>query len=603
MTARANGSPTAPAASNLPEIIPPIPPAQLQEIVLTTSTADLVNTLRERPETRGSTVIYIDQKPARAIIPPTELRVPVVARAEQAVRAPREVPATLDGIPAPMLEPNPAPTARGADTAVMPMVEAIAAAPATADDTAVVDPEATVQENFAAAAAPHPVGMPVAEPTRAVQHRETVARNVQMTSTQEFVVGVEFGTHCIRSAIAECFPDSVRVVAYAETPAYGVALGEVVDLQRASETAKRVMRQCAQQANMAIHSAFVGLKGLHLDTQPISAAMALPQGRDTIQPADVRKLQKQLVAAALPTDRQAIEMLPLRYTLEGGLRTIAPAGLKAPSFSAQAQMVTAGSAQLANIAAAIRRVGVYPEQWRLSITAAAQSCLSADERNLGVVVIDIGAGSTAAAWFQHGELRAVRLFSYCGNELTDAIMRKFRLSRQSAEAAKVKYGGASVAQLMAADADEKIPVITADGDGRRQMQRSEMCAVIEEQTDDFLRKICGWLEENSRAGTGEQRLDLSAQAPGGVVLIGGGAMLTGLGDKFGHKMNLPTRIGKPLFLRAAPEIVGSMNQPAACCLHGLLTSAARQRAAEQPTASGSVFSRLWTSLKRFAAEF
>ncbi|HTL53126.1 MAG TPA: hypothetical protein VL860_11165, partial [Planctomycetota bacterium] len=163
--------------------------------------------------------------------------------------------------------------------------------------------------------------------------------------------------------------------------------------------------------------------------------------------------------------------------------------------------------------------------------------------------------------------------------------------------------GASVAALMDAGADEKIPVITADGDGRRQLNRSEMVAVLEEAVDEFIRKLCVWLEENSKAGMPGAPIDLSKQLPAGVVCIGGGALLTNLADKLAKRLTVSARVGKPLYLRAAPDICAQLNTPEACCLHGLLACAAQTRAAEVPAQPKGVLSRWWTSLKRLAEEF
>ncbi|HTL51642.1 MAG TPA: cell division FtsA domain-containing protein, partial [Planctomycetota bacterium] len=511
MTLRADrpaGNAAAPeTAKNAPEIVPPTAPARLSEIALTVSTADLLGDLRRKASPRGSTVVYVEHTSTRLTpnAPPAAVA-PEVGLPAASIATPMPASDAIPMMASILVDKN------DLETAVAPMV--IAESP---------DFSTSGSDNSTAAGSGAgtegtgilPVPPDIAATPSGVAARATVVR-VDLVSTQEYVVGLEFGTSKVRCAIAECLKDSLRVLAYSETPAYGVSLSEVVDLQRASETAKRVMRNCAQQANMAIHSTFVGLKGLHLDNLPTTAVLALPSGRTQIEPGDVKKLKKQLDAVTLAEGRRKIEVLPQRYRVEGSLPTSNPVGLTAPGFSAHAQVITAGAQQLTNIESAVKRVGVYAEQWRMSITAAAQSCLSADERALGSLVLDFGAGSTAAAFYVDGELRAVRLFSFSGDELTDILMRKFRLSKASAEAAKVRFGGASVAALMEAGADEKIPVITADGDGRRQLNRSEMVAVLEEAVDEFIRKLCVWLEENSKAGMPGSPIDLSKQLPAGV---------------------------------------------------------------------------------------
>lgn len=348
--------------------------------------------------------------------------------------------------------------------------------------------------------------------------------------------------------------------------AQGIKRGYITDMAAASHAVRDAVERAEKLAGTSVSSVWIGCSGAGLTSR--IARVEIEIGGRRIEEDDVEHL---LIAARdglQPDGRMVLHAQPTHYTLDGAHGVANPKGLHAERLAVDVHVMLADGAPVRNITEAVQNAHLDVEAVVASPIAAGMACLSPEERELGVALIEMGGEVTNVSVHAAGMLLGMSAIPIGSGDITDAIASHFGIRRFQAERLKCVAGSAIASP---ADHNEKIPVngpgedasgpIARHADDRNRIPRAELISVITGQLDRLTAEIGKSLKSMGFAGQGGQQ----------VVLTGGGAELAGIADYAQGALARPVRIGRPLALTGLPEAHGV---PGFSTLAGLVLYAA-----------------------------
>lgn len=420
------------------------------------------------------------------------------------------------------------------------------------------------------------------------------------------MVALDVGSSRIACAVADVGGAQPQLIAAESAESYGVRSGEIVDMGRASESIRIAIAAAADKAEADVRSVVVGLScDVKLTTS--KAAVELDDEHRCVKPIDVERLRKGVPSEA-PAGRKIIHRFDGPFSL-GDLHGIEqPEGLSGSRLEMHATFLSAPSDPLDNLLKAVRASGVEIEAVALEPMSSAMGALSADERNLGAAVIDLGAGAFRASLWESLRLRQIHIaagehaLTQSGRAIaisstpsggmesvTMALARRFRIAPNTA--ARLLRTHAALGEEALAEIPTVVEVAAVDGLGAVKIEARELSLTLEELIAPLIRSLREGLSGFS-----------SAHAAG-VVLTGGGANIRGMcawiSKRFG---GAHTRLGVPRWDRQSNAFVApDLNSSAACSLAGLVAIGAEGRARAKKRLGTALFNRLGEGLRRLTA--
>ena len=397
-----------------------------------------------------------------------------------------------------------------------------------------------------------------------------------MTRRSESVVALDLGTSKVAVLIAEVKDGGLlelRGVGVAESK--GFRKDTLVHLQSAVESIRQAVEAAERLAGVPVESAVVGVAGAHLRSLNSRGGVSLGSRPREVEPEDIRRAIEAARGVSLPPEQELVHVLPQEFLLDqqNGIRD--PSGLLGRRLEVNVHIVTAASTATQNLISAVNRAGVLVEDTVLEPLAAAEACLTPDERELGAVLVDIGAGSTDWIVFHHGAPRAGGMVPIGGEHFTNDIAIGLRTPLWEAERIKRAYG---CAWLRGLGQDTLLEVSSIGERPARVSSRRALCEIIEPRAQEWAAMLREALERSE-----------DGQMPAaGVVLTGGAAQLDGLIEFASQALQASVRLGLPKGLHGASATLGN---PASATAVGLLLHAQRLNQARRRQ-NGSVFHRL-----------
>ncbi len=349
------------------------------------------------------------------------------------------------------------------------------------------------------------------------------------------IVGLDIGTTKVCCLVAHWDTDhQLHLVGYGVCPSKGLRQGQVIDLEQTISAIHSAVHSAQQMADVPITRAFVGVTGSHIESIPTTARVSITRPDHEVTEEDLERLRQQLRQVHLPPDRELLHVLIRQYILDGQPGVLNPLGMSASHLEANATLITGGLTFLQNIRRCVDRAGLEVQALVLEPYASGLSVLSAEEREVGVALIDIGGGTTDVAIFHGNTLVHTGVIPLGGNHVSQDIYLMFRIaSPEEAERVKREHGCALAERV---HDDERVSYVEMGTRQERVIPRRLFTEVIEERMRELLEMAH---EELHRSGMYHR---LSA----GAVLTGGGACLPCTAE-LGRLVfqNLPVRIGVP----------------------------------------------------------
>jgi cell division protein FtsA len=330
---------------------------------------------------------------------------------------------------------------------------------------------------------------------------------------------LDLGTARATCWIAERDDDGIRVLGIGEAPSEGVRAGEVVDVRAAAEAVRAAIEEAEAQSGLAVQGVCAALSGAGITGTPGKAAEPVTREGQIITPAEVRRALERAGSIALPRGALKLHILPKAFAVDGAGPVRSPVGLSGAILEAKVIVVSGSAFAAENLSRAVRAAGRQIASVVAAPAAIGLGSLSDEERELGGIAIDFGAGLTAYAAWRHGGLHACGAIPVGGDLLTRDIALGLRVSREDADEIKLDMSGRD-----AADAAEPPECDGVD---------------LEEIVDARLEEMLLLVER--RLGV----RDLANAFGAGVALAGAGARIAGIEEKARRILGIPARVARP----------------------------------------------------------
>jgi len=348
---------------------------------------------------------------------------------------------------------------------------------------------------------------------------------------EPIVVGIDVGTSKVCTLVARVEGErSLRILGVGIEPAQGIKKGTVVDISAATQSIARSVEKAERSSGLEITSAIVSLAGSHVSSVNSRGVVGIA-GR-VIDQNDVARALEAAQAVAIPHNREIIHVIQRSFTVDGQDGIHMPIGMHGFRLEVEAHIITAAAATVENIRQAVSSAGVQTAQFVLNPLASGEVVLSETERQMGAVVVDIGAGTTSMAVYIDGDVWHTMVLGVGGSMITSDIAHGLRLPISQAEELKLQHGYAMMDEVTD---DDKFTIRAFGEDQPIQVSRKELAEIIEARTEEIFSLL---LQEIKRSG-------YDGLLPAGMVLTGGTSQMPGIRNLASHVMGLPVRVARP----------------------------------------------------------
>ncbi len=371
------------------------------------------------------------------------------------------------------------------------------------------------------------------------------------------VVALDIGTTKICTLVAEVSPhpeDVLRVVGVGTVPSRGIRKGVVVNVGEVSGAIVDSIRLAERTSGYELASTYVGLAGSHINAVNSRGVVAISRDERGIRQVDVERALESARAIDIPHNREVLHIIPRGFSIDGDDGVRDPIGMQGYRLEVEAHIVTGATSSIQNLVKCVQNSDTHIDALVLEPLASGESVLTEVEREMGVVLVDIGGGTTDIAIFIEGSIWHAVVLPTGGEQITNDVAVGLRTPYSTAEDIKIKYGHALPDEVMP---QEMVKTEVFGEDGRQQIPRQFLAEVIGARVEEIFELV---LTEIKRSG-------YDGLLPAGVVLCGGTAELPGIRELAREVMGLPARIGQPQDIRG---LVDTLHSPAFATTIGLL---------------------------------
>lgn len=357
----------------------------------------------------------------------------------------------------------------------------------------------------------------------------------------ETLCGLDIGTTKTCAVVAVDGPSGLEIVGVGEAPSLGMRKGVVIDLEATIKSIEAATEKAERMAGMHVGDVFVGITGEHIRSTNNRAVVAIAGEDREVSATDVRRVVDASKIINLPSDRQIIHALPRYFTVDGQEGVDDPVGMAGGRLEVDTHLITGGSTFITNVLKCVHRAGLEACALVFEPLASAASTLLPEERQVGVVMLDIGGGTTDIAVFSFGSAIFTATVPVGGNVLTNDISLGLKTTLAEAESVKKRFGAGIVGE----DGATAFEVRTLDGRANKEATVETLRSIVVPRVLETLRMARAKIVESVPR-------DLVL---GEVVLTGGGSLLPGIGALAEDVFGLPVRVGVPNAVGGLTEAV------------------------------------------------
>ena len=394
-----------------------------------------------------------------------------------------------------------------------------------------------------------------------------------MAKRSPLVVGLDIGTYKVSAIVGELGESGLEVVGIGTAPSKGLRKGVVVNIEATVESIRKAVEEAELMAGCEIHTVTTGIAGAHIKGFNSHGVVAVKSPE--VSASDVERVLDAARAVALPMDRQVIHVLPQEFVVDDQDGIKEPIGMAGVRLESKVHIITASVTSTQNVVKCCQRAGLHVADLVLEPLASGEAVVTPEERELGVVLVDIGGGTTDLVVFHNGAVKHTAVLPIGGHHLTNDISAGLRTPYAEAEKIKQRFGCA-LSNMVARQ--ETIEVPSIGGRGPRVLSRQILAEIIEPRVEEIFSLVA---REVARSGYD----DLLAS---GVVVTGGTTVLEGVPELAEQVFHLPVRRGVPLQVGGLVDVVSS---PMYATGVGLILYGLRQ-AASHANGNGHFWSRM-----------
>ncbi len=353
---------------------------------------------------------------------------------------------------------------------------------------------------------------------------------------ENIITGLDIGSAKTTAVIGHAVPAGAKSAPYlkilgvGQARTTGLRRGIVSDIEETTRSIRKAVEDAERMAGMKIDTLYAGIAGEHVRAM-ISKGIVAVNG-DEISKADVDRANDVARAQPVPQDRELLHAIPQEYSVDKNQGIRDPIGMIGTRLETEMYLVTIGASPAMNLRKSVERAGYHVRELVLEPLASALSVLTEDEKELGVALVEMGAGTTDIAVFHEGKIRHLGTVNYGGNNVTSDIVQGIGVTQADAERLKERYGCAYEPLV---DPEDVLQLPSTVAQGERHIQRQVLAHIIHQRMDEIFNLV---LSEIQRAGFA-QRLN------GGLVITGGAAAMQGVGELAADVFGTGVRIGLP----------------------------------------------------------
>jgi len=349
----------------------------------------------------------------------------------------------------------------------------------------------------------------------------------------EIIVGLDIGTTKIAAIVGRRNENGkIEILGHGKTDSVGVKRGVVSNIEDTIQSIKKAVELAEESSNYKIKTVYVGIAGQHIKSLQNRGSLIRQSLDDEIMQADIDILQENMTKLVMPPGEEIIDVIPQEYIVDGETGIKQPIGMSGISLEANFHIITGQTAAARNIYKCVQRAGLHMMDMILEPLASAESVLSEEEKEAGVVLVDIGGGTTDIAIFQDGIIRHTSVIPFGGDVITEDVREGCSIIRRQAEELKVKFGSA----LDSENKDSEIVAIPGlRGRVPREITLKNLAGIIQARMEEIIEYI---ITEIKNSGYEKKLI-------AGIVITGGGAMLKHIAQLTEYMTGMDTRIGYP----------------------------------------------------------
>lgn len=350
------------------------------------------------------------------------------------------------------------------------------------------------------------------------------------------VTGIDIGSSTVRVIVAQQDPegDSAKILGVGVAPMRGMQKGVITDVEEGALSLGSALDMAERISGIPVEKAYVSINGSHLKSQNLRGVIAVSRADGEITSDDVDRVINAAQAISIPANREILHVLPQNYIVDGQEHIQDPVGMTGVRLEVEAHVIEGSVPFVKNLTKVVNQAGVHIEDFVFSPLAACLAVLDKRQKELGVVLVDIGAGTTSMVVYEEGVLLHTGVLPVGASHITNDIAIGLRTSIDIAEAIKVSHGTAVPSDV---PQNETISIESEDGE-QESVSRREVANIISARLEELFSFVDRELKNIGRSGL----------LPAGVIVTGGGAHMQGLIDIAKKRLRLPVRIGVPTLL-------------------------------------------------------
>jgi len=389
----------------------------------------------------------------------------------------------------------------------------------------------------------------------------------------QIIAGIDVGTDKVCTIISAISPETenVNVIGVSSHPSRGVRKSQIVDIEDAIGAITESVEAAERMAGFSIKNAYVSIGGSHVDSQNSKGVVAVAEPEGEIIPEDVSRVIEAARAVSLPASREILHVIPRDFVVDSQEGIKDPIGMTGVRLEAEAHIITAASTATRNLVKCISEVGIDVNELIFSGLSSSFSTISETERELGVILVDIGAGTTSVSIYVEGSLAHSTVLPVGARNITNDLAIGMRISLQSAETIK-RHLSASSPQVITLSQDESskdriarkrradsidLTKLHLKEDIKSASRKTLSEGIIRPRLNEIFHMVGKEIKSSGYA----------TSTPAGVVLTGGGAETIGIIDAAKRILSMPTRIGIP---KGLTGLVDEIQTPAFASSMGLI---------------------------------
>ncbi|RNB91146.1 cell division protein FtsA [Brevibacillus fluminis] len=351
----------------------------------------------------------------------------------------------------------------------------------------------------------------------------------------ELVVSLDIGTSKVRIIIGEINNGAINIIGVGQAHSEGIKKGAIVDIDQTVHAIREAVEHAERMVGVSIHEVFVGITGNHIELHETHGVVAVSSDDREIREDDILRVIQAAKVVAIPPDREIIEVVPKEYIVDGQGSIKDPRGMIGVRLEMEGTIVSGSKTVVHNIVRCVEKASLRVAGIFLQPLAASSVALSKDDKNMGVALVDIGAGSTTIGVFEQGQLVETTVIGIGGDHITNDIALGLRTNTEAAERTKTKHGCALIDD---ASDDVKFKVTRIGSEVEKQFTQVDLATIIEPRAAEIFQIVEDTI----------YKLGFGDELAGGLVLTGGSVSMPGMLELAKEELDMPVRVAIPDYI-------------------------------------------------------